>query len=77
MKTVKGNAKRPKKVKLLEGLAECIDCDGVGRLVKKGEVVYIREIPNMKGHCIILKNAKTPLVGYHIDRFRLLKDSEV
>ena len=43
-----------------------------------GQVVYLREIPNMQGHCVVLRNGKPPLVGYHLDRFELLgKDGVV
>ena len=42
-----------------------------------GEVVYLREIPNMGGHCVILRNKKPPLIGYHVDRFELLNEDEV
>jgi hypothetical protein len=59
-----------------EGMARCICNDGMEGDLKVGEVVYLREIPNMGGHCVILRNRKMPLVGYHLDRFQLLDESD-
>jgi hypothetical protein len=42
------------------------------KVLRCGEVVYVREIPNMRGHCVVLRNKKPPLVGYHLDRFKIL-----
>jgi hypothetical protein len=55
-----------------EGLAECLYNDGIENFVQVGEVVYVREIPNMQGHCVVVANGKPPIVGYHLDRFRIL-----
>ena len=60
-----------------EGMARCTCNDGMEHDLQIGEVVYLREIPNMGGHCVILRNKKTPLVGYHLDRFELLDKDEV
>jgi len=30
----------------------------------------------MRGHCVVLRNKRTPLVGYHLDRFTLLEVHE-
>jgi hypothetical protein len=60
-----------------EGLARCMYNDGMEDDLQIGEVVYLREIPNMGGHCIVLRNKKVPLVGYHLDRFQLLSEDEV
>ena len=56
----------------LEGMARCLCADGLGKDIAVGDVVYVREIPNMLGHCIVLKNGAQPLVGFHLDRFELL-----
>lgn len=55
-----------------EGMARCLCADGLDADIAEGDVVYVREIPNMLGHCIVLKNGAPPLVGYHLDRFELL-----
>jgi hypothetical protein len=60
-----------------EGMARCISDEGMRGDLKIGEVVYIREIPNMRGHCVILRNERMPLVGYHLDRFELLDEDDV
>lgn len=59
-----------------EGMARCISNEGMENDLNVGEVVYIREIPNMGGHCVVLRNMKVPLVGYHLDRFELLKEDD-
>ena len=73
MKKKRKNAKQPE---LVEGRARVLYNDGVKRDLKVGEIVYIREIPNMRGHCVVLRNRKAPLVGYHLDRFELLTDDD-
>jgi hypothetical protein len=70
-------SKGPKKDRLLEGMAKCICNDKMERDLKLGEVYYIKEIPNMRGHCVVLRNKKTPLIGYHLDRFELLQEVDV
>lgn len=55
-----------------EGLARCIDNEGLEDLLEPNEVVYVQEIPNLRGHCIILANGRYPIVGYHLDRFRFV-----
>ncbi|MCC6123727.1 MAG: hypothetical protein IT426_02090 [Pirellulales bacterium] len=62
--------------RLIEGMAECICNEGMEKELKLGEGCYIKEIPNMQGHCVILRNKKTPLVGYHLDRFKLADEYE-
>ena len=56
----------------VEGMARCLCADGLSEDIAVGDVVYVREIPNMLGHCIVLKNGFMPMVGYHLDRFELL-----
>ena len=59
---------------LVEGLAKCTYNDGMEDDLSVGEIAYVREIPNMPGHCIILRTGKLPLVGYHLDRFELVQE---
>ena len=59
-----------------EGMARCISNEGMADDLKVGEIVYIREIPNMGGHCVILRNNEMPLIGYHLDRFELLDEDK-
>ena len=60
-----------------EGMARCISNEGMADDLEVGETVYLREIPNMGGHCVVLRNGKMPLVGYHLDRFELLDEDDV
>lgn len=69
--------KKEKRSKLTEGLAECVFVDGVSELLTLGERVWIREISNMRDHCIVLRNDKPPLVGYHLNRFKIIKRDDV
>lgn len=56
----------------VEGMARCLSADGLGDDIAEGDIVYVKEIPNMLGHCIVLKNGVQPLIGLHLDRFELL-----
>ena len=58
-------------------MARCMCNDGMEGDLQIGEVVYLREIPNMPGHCVLLRNKRAPLVGYHLDRFQLLSEDDV
>jgi len=60
--------------RLIEGMAKCICNEGMERVLARGEVVYIKEIPNMRGHCFVIRDKRLPLVGYHLERFELLKE---
>jgi hypothetical protein len=62
---------------LVEGMAKCINNQGMETLLQNGQVVFVREIKNMRGHCIVLRNQEHPLVGYHLERFELLNEDEV
>ncbi len=53
-------------------MARCLTPDYTNLALN--ELVYIREIPNMRGHCIVLRNGYPPAVGYHVDRFELVGD---
>ncbi|HEY4003376.1 MAG TPA: hypothetical protein VGO93_31200 [Candidatus Xenobia bacterium] len=55
----------------LEGMAVCIDNEGIEHDMEIGDSVYVREIPNMRGHCVVLRDGQPPLVGWHLSRFRL------
>lgn len=59
---------------MIEGMAKCVNNKGIALPVNS--IVYIREIPNMPGHCIVLRDGEFPLVGYHTDRFRILEEDE-
>jgi hypothetical protein len=78
----KANMERPTKkgrqkhCELVEGMARCVFNAGMEKEIQLNDVVYVREISNMRGHCVILRNKKLPLIGYHLDRFELLKDEE-
>jgi hypothetical protein len=69
--------KREKKAKLKEGLAEVVFNRMLEEELVLGERVWLREIKNMRGHCIVLRHNKLPLVGIHLDRFRMLKRKEI
>lgn len=44
---------------------------------KKGDhLVYLGEIPNMEGHCVVVNWEGRVLWGYHTNNFRMLKDDE-
>ena len=70
-------ANRERRPDLAEGMARCVCNDAMADELEVGEAVYVREIPNMGGHCVILRNKKPPLVGYHLDRFELLEEDAV
>jgi hypothetical protein len=44
---------------------------------KDSEFIYVGEIPNMLGHCVIIGRSTGKLhIGYHIENFRELTDEE-
>jgi hypothetical protein len=55
----------------VEGMATCTNNECMEQVLEVGAVYYIREIPNMRGHCVILRDGQLPMVGYHLDRFEL------
>lgn len=61
---------------LVEGMARCQSNEGMVRDLKVGDIVYVKEIPNMRGHCVVLRNKRVPLIGYHLDRFQVLAEAE-
>ena len=63
-----------KRHQIVEGLAKCVSNQGMEKDLSIGDIVYVREISNMRGHCVVLRNKKSPLVGYHLDRFEVLKE---
>jgi len=64
------NKFKPKESNMIEGMAEVVDpIDGL----KKGEYVYIKQIPGQGNTCVVIRNGFFPIVGLHIDRFNLLK----
>jgi hypothetical protein len=70
-------SKKIKKNRLIEGMAKCLCNMQMEKDLKIDEVCYIREIPNMEGHCVVLRNKKPPLIGYHLDRFELLPNEDI
>jgi hypothetical protein len=58
---------------LVQGLAKCISNEGMKGELQVGDVAYVQEIPNMRGHCVVLRDKKATLVGYHLERFELLE----
>ena len=70
-------SKKEKRTKLKEGLAEVVFNRTLGEDLVLGERGWLREIKNMRGHCIVLRHNKMPLVGIHLDRFRMLKRKEI
>ena len=69
--------KKEKKGKLKEGLAEVVFNRMLEEELTRGERVWLREIKKMRGHCIVLRHNRMPLVGIHLDRFRMLKRKEI
>jgi hypothetical protein len=68
---------KSKRRSLVEGMARCTFNDKMEDDLEVGGVYYVREIPNMRGHCVVLSNGKMPLIGYHLERFELLDEDEV
>ena len=66
-----------KKRKLKEGMAKVVFNGMLEDDLTMGEVVWLREIKKMRGHCVVLRNNKTPIVGIHLDRFKMLKRDEI
>lgn len=59
---------------LVRGYARCVYNDAMEDYLTEGEHYLIREIPNMMGHVLVLRNGELPLVGIHLDRFELVSD---
>jgi len=55
---------------LARGLARCLWAKGFEDILQEGAEYFIREIPNMPGHVVVL-GAGVPLVGIHLERFEL------
>lgn len=53
---------------LQRGLLNCHFAEGLENSLVEGCKYYVREIPNMPGHVVVL-GAELPLVGIHLDRF--------
>lgn len=54
---------------LVRGNAVCLYADALEEDLTEGHTYYIREIPNMRGHVVVLGPGGPPLVGIHLDRF--------
>ena len=59
---------------LKRGLAHCTFVEGMEQCLTLGELYYIREIPNMKGHVLALCRGGIPVVGAHLERFEFLRE---
>lgn len=55
---------------LVMGMAKCISAEAIPEL-EEGKMYFIQEIPNMRGHAVVLGHLSKPLVGIHLDRFEL------
>ena len=71
---------------MIEGMAEVKDgwsmssydpSTDIETSLMEGDRVYIKEISNMPGHCIVFQTGQPPLIGIHIERFRILSQDEV
>lgn len=58
----------------VEGMATCVDNRGLEEVMQVGDTCYVREIPNLRGHCVILRSGQPPVVGWHLERFELHED---
>ena len=48
------------------------------RFSKERFFCYVGEIPNMRGHCVVIgQNTGKTYVGYHIENFRLPNEFEL
>ena len=52
------------------GMAKCTDAEAIPEL-EEGKLYFIQEIPNMPGHVVVLGHLCAPLVGVHIERFKM------
>lgn len=59
-----------------EGLAMCTLPDGMEADLGFGEIVYVRELPNLEGHGVVYRHRRDPLAPVHLGRFRLLRTDE-
>lgn len=74
MKKEKQN--RKPRLNALVKYATCLD-ERVGPFGKKAVLVYLGEIPNMPGHCVVA-DVKTGRIhaGFHSDRFTEILEDE-
>lgn len=56
---------------LAEGRARCRDNTGYEDVLEVGDEVYLREIPNAPGRCLVVGDRSDPLLGVPLDRFEL------
>lgn len=57
---------------LARGYARCFWADGMENVMVEDGLYYIREIPNMMGHVVALRDGGLPLVGVHLHRFEMV-----
>lgn len=63
----------------VKALVKCLPCPGESRPIfpKNAALVFLGEIPNMPGHCIVADvETGTVRVGLHTDRFVELSEEE-
>ena len=59
------------------GMALVINPEGLWGDHRPDEEVYIQEIANLPGHCLVVKNGHLPLLGLPLSHFRLLAEPDV
>lgn len=57
---------------LAEGRARCTDNTGYEDVLEVGDLVYLRELPNLPGYCLVVRHLDAPLLGLPCDRFELV-----
>lgn len=55
----------------LEGQALCVDNTGYEEILEVGDRVYLRELPNAPGRCLVVREREGCLLGVPTERFRL------
>jgi hypothetical protein len=58
--------------KLAEGWARCNWSKGFEQHLVEGECYEVTEIANMLGHAVVFVPGGLPLVGIHLDRFKMV-----
>ena len=58
--------------RLVRGLARCVYADALEHCLVLDTLYYIRELPNMEGHVVAIASGCYPVVGVHLERFKML-----
>lgn len=48
-----------------------------GNLLAERFLIFLGEIPNMQGHCVLIGQSGIPYMGFHTDDFVELSEDEV